>query len=89
MALDASCVAIKSGIQTISSGATQVSPSLTFPDVSSSLYSIVTLLTNVIDATVLFIPTVITAKSTTSFTTKFSMPVDSNNYQLEWIMNVY
>jgi len=89
MALDASCVALKSGVQAIGSGSTQVSPSLTFPDLTSSTYSVVTLLTNMIDATVLIIPTIITAKSISTFTAKFSMPVDSDNYRLEWILNVY
>lgn len=67
---------------TIATQFTDVTFSSSFPDTS---YSLVTSITNTVDADPIWIQIVSTVKTTTGFRAYYNAPADSANYFLEYI----
>lgn len=71
-----------SGTVTIASQSTTVLFSSSF---ASTSYSLVTSITNTVDADPIWLNIVATTKTTTGFTVYYNAPADSANYLLEYI----
>lgn len=87
-ALSSSCPTLKSGVESINSGATELSVTFPFPALTSSSYALIPRFQNLVDGSILYQPITTTAKSISGFTVKWNTPVDSSNYALNWIVHV-
>jgi hypothetical protein len=87
-AVNISCPTFKSGIESLSNGATSIAVTFPFPALNSSSYALVPRFANTVDSSVLYQPITITSKSISGFTAKWNSGTDSANYQLEWIVHI-
>lgn len=79
-----------SGAQSVAIGNAASTKAVTFTtDFGSTNYAVLTSITNVTDATPIFLQVVVTAKSSSGFTATFNAPTDTANYILEYIIVGY
>jgi hypothetical protein len=88
LAIDASCISLKSGVNAMTavSGYTVTFP---FPTMTSSSYAAITTMSNVTDSSPTIQPSIVTAKTISSFSVQWSVANPTNNYRLEWIARTY
>lgn len=55
----------------------------------STAYVVVADMTNLVDSTPQFIPVLVTAKTTSTFTVRWNIPTDTANYRLAWQIAAY
>lgn len=79
-----------SGSASVAIGSAASSKAVTFTtDYGSTNYVVLTSITNVTDATPIFLQVVVTAKSSSGFTATFNAPTDTANYVLEYMIVGY
>jgi hypothetical protein len=87
-ALSAACPSLKSGVEAVSNGATSLAVSYPFPALSSGTYALLARFSNTTDSEIIYQPITVTAKSLSGFTATWNNPVDSGDYNLEWILHI-
>lgn len=76
-----------SGAQSVALGSGVSSKAVTFTTAfGSTAYALVVSITNVTDATPIFLQAIITAKSSSGFTATFNAATDTANYLLEYVI---